>query len=515
MRKRLLDRFFFGTALLLISWGNCWILVHNPLNSDIAWYLRLGHEMLGGKRLYQDYFETNPPLAALLHVIPVWIAGVIGASAQTVWVVLTTLVILGFCGAAARLWGLAWQSGPGKTSLTFLFLSVITLVYLFGFDFGQRDHLGCVASLVLAMLLACRLRQAPITKAFVWTLSVLAGCVLAIKPFFLVPWLLCLAYAGISLGWRTLLRLPETWIATAVALLQVPIVLFVTPGYIRLLLLLSHLYSRFDEKSLGYLLRQPLILIPLAGIACILIIYRPSERSVRTIRMAGVLTIGWIISGLLQRKGWSYHLRPGEAGLCFTAWLVGLDIAERRAFLKGMPRLAWAAAVSVVLCLAAARFMHVRWQYPAYVDELGQLLARQAPARVLMVSTAMLPVSLLEEDEIGLANHYLHLWQIPALYAGQIASGKTAWRYHTLAEMGPEEKDMLDRTYEDLAGKPDLVVFGGETEQGMGRLRVDLRDYLRQDPAIATLLDCYRLLPGTSYYRVYRRLPRCAAIQQG
>jgi hypothetical protein len=495
----------WALVLLLIA-GNCRILLHNPTNNDVSWYLYVAQDLLAGKHLYTDIIETNPPLICYLFVIPVWIAQVTGLAAKLVWVVLATTMIAAFSAASAWLWARSFAANRGEQALTLLSLLVLSLAYFFAFDFGQRDHLAFVASIAVTGLIACRIVSLPVDWRVTVGLSLIAGLLLALKPFFLLPWFLCLVFEVRKLGWRAAARFQETWIVPAMSSVQLLLVVFVTPAFLPVARVVSSLYSGYDTPSWFSLLTGRFLLIALIGSAGTLL-YRALPRFQIQILLASLLAVGWALSGLLQRKGWHYHALPGVAALGFTVCLLVMDLAARNFWRSDRARLILPGIAALLLGFAFVRSARLGWNDGPGVSSLVPLVNQEPPGRaVITLSTGMFEFPLVNETGSRFAAHYSCLWPLPALYADQVRSGEKTWHYHSVDAMGTIEKELFDRVSSDLVARPKLIIIqDGNQAQGMGNLSVRLEDYFGQDPNVRTALTEYERVPFSGDFVVLRR----------
>jgi hypothetical protein len=508
--KHVYRTYLLWLAIFLVAAANCRILLRNPLNNDVSWYLYVGQELLAGKHLYTDIVETNPPLICFLSVAPVWLAGTTGIAVKPVWVFLLTLLVTALCFAAASLWSRARGSGTVERQVTLLYLPVTSLAFFFAFDFGQRDHLAFVASLAAIGLIAARVADAPVPPGTMLGVSVVSGVLLALKPFFLIPWLLCVLYQSRVRGWQTVARLPETYIVPAMSLVQPLLVIFVTPAYFRIAQIVSSLYSSYNTETWGSLLRGKFLLAALVG-ASLTLLYRPSERSRASVRLASLTAAGWILSGLLQRKGWHYHVLPAVAACGFAAWMILLDIAARPAGEVRRLRQAPQWAGLLLLCFAALRTLLLHWDYAPGTKELIPIVEREAPhGNIVGLSTGMFLFPLVNETGVHFGVHYNSLWPLPGLYADQIrnVSGALKWHYRRPEQMGAVEKEMVNQIYSDVAAEPNLIIFARPKElQGMGSLSVDLPEYFRQDARIREVMAHYETVPFAGEFLILRHRP--------
>lgn len=497
-------KFVIIVTLVFLA-GSYWILLRNQLNNDVSWYLYVARELLSGKRLNIDIIETNPPLICYLTVVPAWIAGTFHADEKLVWIALLLLFTTAMSACAAWFWSRSRRAGSVEANLTFLFLIVLNSPFFFAYDSGQRDHLAFMSSVVVSGMIAARMAGVPMGTPAV-AVSVITGLLLALKPFFLIPWLLCTVYAIRVVSWKNVFRWRETWIVPAMSLTQPLLIVFVTPSYLAVARLVSQLYSAYNTESWITLLTGRFLLMALTGVVLIFI-YSPSQQGRIPLRLAGYTALGWYMSGVLQRKGWHYHELPAVAAVCFALWLVLWDSAEFRLKVPQRSRLA-AASVAAFLAFAAFRTARLHWDFSFAKGQRLALLRQEAYGRRMIgLSTGMFLFPFLNEVHGQLATRYSCLWQLPGLYAAEIDGARSGqlWRYRRPEEMDVAEKEMFNNVASELTAEPALVlIYRGGGAQGMGPLTVDLESYFSQDARVRQALTHYESLPTAGEYIVLR-----------
>jgi hypothetical protein len=502
--RAIIPAFLFA---IFFAAANASILYRNPLNNDVSWYLYVGQALLAGKRLYVDIIETNPPLVCYLSEIPNILARFFGLSVKAAWVALTTAFVMGLCAFYPYVLGRRREL-QNEATLVLLFLWTSCLACWFAFDFGQRDHLAYVASVAVMGLFYSRITAARRRPLVYVAIALVCGLPLAFKPFFLLPWFLCLIYETARLGWRKVAGFPETWIVPLLSLVQVLLILFVDPEFLSVARTITALYSVYNTASFGTLLLHPFVLSALAG-TVLVFLYRPGEDFRVPIRLAGYSAAGWIISGLVQRKGWHYHLLPGVAAATFALFLAFLD------FVRGMRttivyRYALRAAGALMICFVSYRSLRLYWDYPPKTRAMIPVVQRNAPGgSIIGFETGMFSFPLVNDTKVTFDAHYTCLWMLPGLYAEQVRRGGSGEvQFRKPSEMGPMERQMISYIYSDLARRPKLIIIAADKpQQGMGDMRFDIEKYLRQDPRIDQIMNDYEPIPFDKEYRVLRYSP--------
>lgn len=185
LSSRLMSLGFLGVLFALTAVKHVFL----PFNHDNAVHLKAARVILEHGSLYQNFFETNPPLFPYLTVLPVFLAQVTGGSEVFFYdgfVYTLAILVLGLAGRDLN------TAGMLKTSADRILLLGSWVVILVGFqamDFGQRDHL--IGLLVLPYVVGLALRsQGPGRVSLRLYVAFMLAMAIAIKPQFLPVWIL-------------------------------------------------------------------------------------------------------------------------------------------------------------------------------------------------------------------------------------------------------------------------------------------------------------------------------------
>ena len=180
---------------------------------DTGFLLDAAARMLGGAQLYTDVVEINPPLIVLLNVPAVVLGKAVGVSPILVYRVGFTLALLGLLALAG--WWLRLVAPEPRTRRPVVLWLAFAYFPLAGQDFGEREHLvlACVVPLLLLAVARALGREVPRGAAV--ATGLLAGLAFALKPHFLVLWVLLAAYLVFRRRIPFAALLPETAAMTA------------------------------------------------------------------------------------------------------------------------------------------------------------------------------------------------------------------------------------------------------------------------------------------------------------
>lgn len=247
------------------------------------------------------------------------------------------------------------------------------------------------------------------------------------------------------------------------------------------------------------MLLVPLILPVSAIVMTGIMLWRSSDRLPLTLCAAAT---GFLLSYLVQHKGYSYHLLPVTAG-------AGMAIA---AALSG-PRLAPTVRIAASLMLAILLFQPVlqtshwwRLNRPGGAgalaqDELIEAVDRHAPGgRFLVVAVHPFPAFptalYTKAQQVSRTNSQ---WFLPAVV--QLRNGASA--------PAPENREIAERNarefiLRDLSHAPDLVIV--DTDSARHTVSQDNFDFLsfyREDPRFRTAWAPYREVEPVGGYRLF------------
>lgn len=509
------SRLGFVGALLLVATLGCAAELATFARSDTAFLLHAAGQVLDGARLYEDVVEINPPLIVALNLPAVLLARAAGISDILVFRLLYSLGLLG--SLAFSIWSLRLAFGPETRGLRSLCLLIAVALFLMpGNDFGQREHLLVALVLPYILLVVARVEGRPAPAVPALAAGVLAGIGLALKPHFLLVWVILEAYAA----WRTHARRPSmealgtaAWLA-----LYAAGVVLLTPAFFRVALLLGPAYNRFGHYSFFTVLWTATgatlcFVAALAGVA----LYRQARHQALWLVVLIGLAASYV-AGAAQLKSWTYHFLPART---LALILLGLAVIDsRRPFTLAVQRLYGAVAFGVlgtsVLWAFAAGLLRVAQRDPVRTSERQQLdrlveaVRRHAPPRgSLYVFSYTIGSSfpLVNYSDLRWASRFPHLWIIEAVYHDQLHAD-APMSFHEKAEMGPAERYLNDAVFEDLARyRPDvlLVLRHARDVPENALRRIDYLGYFGRDPRIAVELGHYRLAEDVGQYRLYVR----------
>jgi hypothetical protein len=491
-------------ALLLLP-----VVLAPPLNHDVAANLDLTQRWISGEALYSRLITTDPPLIFGLNLFPAYVGK---------YTALGAILALQLCVLlyGAVVWWLTVRlrrhSKEGAIEQHFLNVAPVLVLVGAGYDFGQREHLMALGALPYLFLAARRVQGAQ--DSYRYVVAILAAVAFAIKPYFLCIPALVELYLMSSLGWRLYMRDPVPWAMTAVWVIYVASIAILFPDYLHIMLPLI-----FNYYIGGQTVWQT-ILVPRLGTALVLLVpfvclaFRGKNVLLKILSLAAM---GAVVSALIQRKGWSYHIVPMElfgsvlAGAIASRWLDTRSSYHRE---YSQPK---AFGLSILFVLFAISSGEAPWREFGYENagdqtELQALLIQSAPdARVLVLSPGVWPIyPALNYVHSHQALNAINLWVLQGIYRECLSDGRP---FREFGEMGPTERTLFETVAEDFAADPPKVVVIDRIP-GMpwcGR-EFNLLEYFKRHPLFANTWSHYAFFAATSRLDLYKRIEQSTVI---
>jgi hypothetical protein len=489
-----------GAAAVVLVGMACYLAGRRLFVPDLdnAYLLQVADQILSGGRYFFDIFEINPPLYSLL-LIPVHglhrLTGVALYSCFIAWI--SFLVIASSLAVWRHLADVLEEGAVGRALIA---VAVeLTLFFLPGLEFGQRDHLAVVLFLPALPWLAARQCGRP-TGVGGWLTAAAASVGFLIKPhLLLIP-----ALFGVLrlLEQRTLRVLVEPFLLCQVAggCIYLGLVVWLFPEWFAVARVGSVAYAAYDATS-WISRRTVLTVIVIAVLAATNELFsRSSPPEKRLGRILAVATSGALGSYVMQHKDIDYQFIPtkmllyqqaGMAVLAGARWLA--DVA---------PRSAGAAANlllrqrSVVVCLllllslprTVAATAEAGHRADQYLRSLAALLQANAigPRLVEFGTSAFpaYPLSLYRATQP--AWRLPQLWILPWIVQREKAGHEGEPQTRTMAAL---LRAMVREDFRRFA--PDAILVDESPDKLALPAGFDIMAWFREDPAMAAILDRY------------------------
>jgi hypothetical protein len=485
---------------------------------DTGFLLDAAGRVLDGARLYVDVVEINPPLVVGLNALAVQAARALGVSDILAYRLGVTAILLAAL-ALSSLWLRRLLPDDVGLQRAVVLLIAFVLFPLAGPDFGEREHLVLALLVPYVLLATARSLGQPVTPVQGVCTAVVAGVAFALKPHFLLAWLVLEAWLR---GTRRVQRwalLPETAGIAGVLASCLLLMAVLTPEYFDLVRLLAGSYSRFLPEPFWHLLvtgtGSVLTLFALLTFAAL---RREARHPALWISLA-LATGACLVAGAAQQKGLRYHLYPGFALATVLLGLVALDGTRAagnrvRLLYRTLAIAVLAASIAVVSLdeLAAASGRAVDSDREEFERMVRLVHSRAADESVFVMSYHIRSAyPLINYSGARSASRFPHLWILASEYLDELRRERPL-RYHERSEMSPTERYLNQAVLQDLEKRPKLLlVFRPARDLPLnGYRRLDYVAYFRREPEIGMILQEYQLIAETRDYLVYQWTPSAA-----
>lgn len=487
---------------------------------DVSWLLYAAGRVLEGERLYVDVVETNPPLIVWLNLVPASIARALGLPAgPTYQVMVAALAVASIltCSALLRysLTGLPW-----RRRLVTLGIAIV-LFPLVRNNFGQREHLALILTLPLALLAAARISGSGIGAAGAAGIGASAAVGIALKPYFVLPWLALEACVRARRG-QWLRPRPETAAIVGLGALYLVLVWVLTPAYRTIAPLIAGTYYGYLRNSLAVTALVGEGAAPAMAALLLAAILRHHARHPALWLSLGALTAGYYLAALAQHKGWEYHFYPAFAAGTLLLATVAADLRRPLgSAIRVMAGAVAAAAAGTTAAVALAGSLvqaldprALRYEPDPSLPQLLPVVRQHATAGPVLVLSwiAVSAFPLLPEAGALAGMRFNFLWMLGSLY-GPATARPEPLRYREPAQMGPVERYLNEAVAEDLAvRRPSLVLVlvPAPDDPEWGLRRIDLLTYFQRNETFAAAFARYRYLATIGQYWAFERLPESA-----
>jgi hypothetical protein len=500
------------------TWGVCsalailaaLVVIPAYVNHDSAWYVLMADALLRGQTLYRDIVDTNPPLIVWATVPPVLAARLLGVAATAAFKGYVLLLIALSAAWSARLLR-RWTSGDGAGLLTCAVVFAL-LPFVKG-DFGQREHFAVLLTLPYVLLVAASAAGLRSGKWTALATGVAGGLGFAFKPH------LALGLVGTELAYwvsvrRVDWRRPELLGAVVAGVAYGACILAFTPAYLPLADAAWRVYGGLNSSPAA-MLRMPDLPIWGAALMAVLMVRLPDRQHRPAVVLFGALT-GFLLAGLLQFKGWSYHMYPARVFevLFVVAFVAALfdGVPELSAVIRGGAR-GVSGLIAAALLLSAGRYV-VESRHPAAPDMVSPLvsLLRQQVDRsvaVLSMRTIVYPAfpAVNYADARWVLRHN-SLWFLPGFYEDAPMRPDGAVAPRSPGQMPELERRFYEEIVSDLCAQPPgvLLIETSMPRAPASRRVLDLAAYYGQDSRFARMFAAYDPVSSVGPFTVFSRV---------
>ncbi|MFI5330656.1 MAG: hypothetical protein ACHQ2F_06430 [Desulfobaccales bacterium] len=480
------------------------------MNKDVAWLLYAAQRLLEGAKLNIDIYEINPPISVYFNLPPALLSKYLSLPAIPVFYAYMMLVI---CISLLLCWHLTKLLYKDYlTSRYYILVSMafITTIWVNAhLQFGQREHITVVLLMPYLLAAIVRLQRENLTLPIALAVGLLAGAGLSFKPFFLGVWILVEIYLVFSLKNLSPLWRNENLIITIFLVLFMLALFIFQSNYLKIGLLLGKYYLPYNNGYSSVIFSKEVILWLLTGVVICLFI-KLNHNDKKAIILLYIASTGFLLSALVQQKGWPNHLYPLSASCLFILLLITYQLSVKYRISK---KYILVGLYVIFSGLFAAGMLKMRpdtlWY--ANITPLPQLIplvkdyARTEPVYALTTELTP-PFPMINYTGASWPYHFASLWPLPGFYCNT-SDGDRKISYHHPDSMSAAERFFLDTVITDLQTYPPklLLVDQSEYKMGFGRLNFNFLDYFSNDPRFLTFLKGYEYLKKVGTYEIYQK----------
>jgi len=486
------------------------------LNLDVAWHLYLASAVRGGARLYRDIADTNPPLIVFLSMIPVWLADVLRLSQANAFNLFVITAAAGSVAVCSRLISRIWTGISTEASGLIVAGLAFCVMPFVKFDFGQREHLAVLLLLPYVWLAAVPGARTQSRLGSI-LIGAAAGLGFAMKPHFLLPWglLELLVITRERFSPRALVR-PALLAALATAIGYVAYIVLFVPAYLEVFQDVRRFYGGLDSP-LSALVRLPDIATWIAA-AALLAAFRLQGETARPVFVLFVAATGFVAAGLLQFKGWSYHMYPGRVFLVLYFIVFALALLQSapalQAVLRGGIRSVCLVIVAGLLATSARYLAESRNPTgPDLVAPLVELINKQTPhgpiAQISMRTQLYPAFPAATEAGVKWSLRFPTQFYLPGLYERELELPDSELSFRSPSAMSEMERRYFTEFVDNLCAAPPsvLIIEPPIPRAPAGRRSLDLVAYYGQDPRFKRLFSGYTPIGFLGSFTIYGRDP--------
>jgi len=475
------------------------------LNHDVGWFLYGASRLLDGGALYRDIVDPNLPAIYFLNVPPAWIGQLTSLRPTVVfkaYVIGLALLSLALCSRSLRT---ALPSISAQARAYFLITLLAVFIPYAGSDFGQREHFFLLLVMPYLLLAQAWSRRIPVSPGLCVLAGFLAGIGLAIKPFFLLLWILVEGYLVLARGVESLWKRRENWGVAVVQFGSLAYIVFAAPDYYRHVLPLT--WQVYDAANVRLVSLLSLNATLLCAVALLVLFVIPGGAELREFRrVVALAAVGALGSGLLARKGFGYHFYPAGALSIFFLVIAAWDLSTR---VRGMEKRLWRAFLAATAVLALVLWQRSKTPPDDLVDPLIRLTEQHAKGEdIVLYNLGEHPAfPLVNYAPARWASRFSSVWFLSGLYRyHDVRPDGARFPYRRQAEMGSAERYVFEALVSDLVeAAPRLVMIDCRTRLIANLNSFDLIEYLSRDARVAELWRNYRHLTTIHCIQVFKR----------
>jgi hypothetical protein len=341
--------------------------------------------------------------------------------------------------------------------------------------------------------------------------AVIAGLGIAIKPYFVLPWLLVEFHLLVKRGLETTLRDCVPWIVAAMLAAHLLLAVLFTPDYFSMMRAFGAAIYINPAEMIGHaahVLAGPYLLPVLLALLFLLPMAFMCGKALP--KALAIFALGCVAEAAVQGKGWDYHALPAIAATLLLGVIVVCDWMEGRDNTSVIA----AALLIPLLFLEALKLRPFIDQLEFGESEIHAWVrvmerAPNANRKALVLSSGVFPqFPAITYADVQLPTPFLNAWPLHGLYGDYCKPDEAdASGYRPLDRQPSGEAVFFRKTVEGLVtARPALLVI--DLRDGIGDCMGKAFDYLAyfgRDPAFAKALTHYRPTVTLGQYAFYER----------
>ncbi len=485
----------FSVSLIGTGWAD-YIL----MSQDMASIVEFAQEMLRGKRLYVDLITSQPPLIMYLTMPALGIHTLTGIPIPEAFLLFLFLL---FQGCVLLSWRIARRNTLCRTEaqsyliLLALYCGVFILPSVgqrFLSTFSQREHLFCTLILPYIMLMLNRLQGQEGSRGENIAAGILGAIGFCIKPHFALVFIFSEFFLVITerrfLAWNRL----DALLIMSLSLCYCLFIIFCTPEYLNLI-------PRFvlDYKGYESLSWEPMFYnVDLSIVVPVIIVFRMRHSlHFKIVLFLLVLICAGEVIFFAPKLFYFYHLFPVFFFSLLLFTFAKLASKEVKRMYLIMPLYFF----YIFMQTDPVHVQHIIKRREEILSEAAILSQYKTICAFNTDNMLYFPMVIYAGAEWAMSPVYLEYLPNAYMRWSRVYKGQEA-PYHSLEEMGENERFFHEIIIKDLQRLPDAIIIDeSPLKPGFFKMRFDYLHYFMQDPRFREIWSHYELV--TRVHRKY------------
>lgn len=488
------------------------------LSADVSYLLHVTKQLINGGTYFKDFFETNPPMILYLYLPVCFLQKTLHISIENALrfvIILEASISLITCYFLLKR---IFKRHEFYQVFALLIAISFVLFYQPAYQFGQREHIFMIVMLPYTFLVLLNIEGKKVHCLIKWALSFFVAMGLALKPFFLFPFILIEFY--IIYRKRSLFAFVRTepLIILSVLLIYSLSIFIFHPNYFKYMLPFIGSFYFFGYQDSWFDVFFNYVTTFCAMSVAIYFLFRKADkqRTLTTVLLLAML--GMVLAFMVPRMIWSYHVMPaiGFATILLTYYFVEIlktsaNAAIKRHWLNKGCDIFFFASIFGIFFAFPLYLDYFYYHYFIVEKKVGDriqlmhyLETLPAPYSLTCLSTfttTCFPLSLdkhIIEDRIG---RFPFFWWI---------LGMLKWDNLSKDALPSEILQLKHVLFKEFITdmkrfKPTIVVIQKMDDTSKIAKNFNYIDYFSTDKNFAAEWKNYHFLKNIAYYEIYKR----------